>query len=297
MRRVFNKIYYLFLAICGEMIKCAITLKITRPRFGISSDCDIFSVTVSLTSYGRRVASTLPYTIVSLLRQTYKPHRIVVWLDRKTWNDENLPSKLRKMKDYGLTVRYCEDIKSYKKIIPTIEAYPNDIIITVDDDFYYQKKLVSNLVNAYRRDPAIVHCNTAHAVSFNKSLKMQPYNAWRHNIKENSKSVVFATWGAGCIFHKEHLYADLCNKELFMKLAPHADDVWLFFMAYLQGTKVSLISDQCKYITIDLFWQKMHQGSNLRQLNCGLSQNDIQINAIKAYYHIADEDIAKWVTE
>ena len=298
MKRIFDKTYYFLLALWGEMIKCAIILGFIKPRYGICNNPDNPNVTVSLTSYGRRVGSALPYTIVSLLRQTYKPNRIVVWLDERTWNDGNLPSNLRKLINYGLTVRYCEDIKSYTKLIPAIEAYPDDIIITVDDDIYYSKHLINRLVRAHKNAPTKIHCNTAHAIAFNKNQRMQPYNIWQHDIKkQNNTSVIFATGADGCLYHKKLFYKDLCNKELFMKLAPYADDVWFFFMAYLQGTKVSLISDKCVNITIDLFWQKMHQGSSLRQLNCGLSQNDIQINAIKAYYHIADGDIAKWITE
>ncbi len=38
------------------------------------------------------------------------------------------------------------------------------------------------------------------------------------------------------------------NKDLFIKLAPSADDVWFWAMALLQGTKYSVIDDGYKMV-------------------------------------------------
>ena len=32
---------------------------------------------------------------------------------------------------------YCYLSKAFKKLLPTVDRYPNDIIVTVDDDIYY----------------------------------------------------------------------------------------------------------------------------------------------------------------
>ena len=52
-----------------------------------------------MTSYGRRVEkSVVYYSLVSILRQTVKPDRIILCLDGIKWNDENLPKKLVSLK-------------------------------------------------------------------------------------------------------------------------------------------------------------------------------------------------------
>ena len=57
---------------------------------------------VSMTSYGRRVEkSVVYYSLVSILRQTVKPDRIILCLDGIKWNDENLPKKLVSLKKKG----------------------------------------------------------------------------------------------------------------------------------------------------------------------------------------------------
>ena len=91
---------------------------------------------------GRRVESVVYYTLVSLLKQRLMPDKIVLWLDNDNWCDNNLPPKISKLKQYGVDILYCKDIRSYKKLVPTLDLYPNDIIITVDDDVYYSNDLV-----------------------------------------------------------------------------------------------------------------------------------------------------------
>lgn len=87
---------------------------------------------VSMTSYGRRVEkSVVYYSLVSILRQTVKPDRIILCLDGIKWNDENLPKKLVSLKKKGVEFLFCEDMRSYTKLIPCLVKYPNDSIITV----------------------------------------------------------------------------------------------------------------------------------------------------------------------
>ena len=44
------------------------------------------TLTVSLTSYGKRVESSAPFAIYSILSQTVLPDRIVLNLDKTRWN-------------------------------------------------------------------------------------------------------------------------------------------------------------------------------------------------------------------
>ena len=116
---------------------------------------------VSLTSYGRRVADIVPYTLVSLLKQTVMPDRIILWLDKESWNDENIPKKLQQLIKYGIEIRFCKDIRSYTKLVPTLTLYPEDVIVTVDDDVIYKRDVVENLYSSYLKDSSKIYCNHA----------------------------------------------------------------------------------------------------------------------------------------
>ena len=103
-------------------------------------------IILSLTSYGRRTkTSVVYYTLVSLLNQTLQPDRIVLCLDREKWNIDNIPDKLKSLLQYGVDIEFCKDVKSYTKLIPCLKKYPNDILITVDDDIIYPSNLIETL--------------------------------------------------------------------------------------------------------------------------------------------------------
>lgn len=286
------RIYYLLFAIAGNFIIWAYKLRLILPQYGINATEERKEkVIVSLTSYGRRVSKILPYTVCSLLRQSYKPDKIVVWLDCEHWNDHNIPMSLRRLVDYGLTIEYCDDIKSYKKLIPALNTYPNDIIITCDDDVYYSKDFVNRLVSAYYCNPKMVHCVSAHHITFVDSM-LAPYNDWKDCYDANGK-FVFPVGVGGCLYKKSFFYEDICKQHLFMKLAPNADDVWFYFMEHLSGCDRHVLP--FKYITylpLDFFYQLFYKES-LSSTNVHQSQNDIQIKTVMEYYNIQVQDIFK----
>ena len=152
-----HKLKILLAAICGELLKLYYKVGLGTIPYGINQEkVRKEKVIVSLTSYGRRVGEILPFTVISLLRQTYKPDLVLLWLDDEHWNDGNLPFILKRLKKKGLTIRYCKDIKSYKKLIPTLEVYPDDLIITCDDDFFYRRNMVERLVAEYHSSSGII---------------------------------------------------------------------------------------------------------------------------------------------
>ena len=286
---VMHKLSILLNAIYGEFLKICYRIGWVDVPYGITRTprAEGERVVVSLTSYGRRVKSVLPYTIISLLRQSFKPDVIVLWLDKDHWNDANLPDCLIKLKKKGLTISYCDDIKSYKKLIPALKKYPNDIIITVDDDFIYATHLVSQLMNAWYRKPNRIYVHRAFGVTFTESGNIDLYNNWEKEISNRSDRFVFPLGGSGCLYKRELLFSDVICDELFMKLTPQADDVWFFFMELLQGTERVVLPRLTRtYILIDFFYQYTHRTAALYNINDKEGGNDPQIHAVMDYYHI-----------
>lgn len=248
-------------------------------------------VIVSLTSYGRRVNDVLPFAIYSLLSQTYRPDEIVLWLDSDNWSDEKLPKRLVQLKEQGLlTIRYCEDLRSFKKLVPSLNAYPDDIIITVDDDLYCRWNMVERLIEAHRQHPGCIITHRAHRPHV-VGNKFTDYNTWDDSISDEDCGFVFPTGGAGCLYKKEYLYEDTCRKDLFMKLTPLADDVWFYFMGVLNGTKQIVLKRKgFVYIGMDNFYQYFHNHSSLASVNCHENQNDVQIRNTMEYYFLEIRD-------
>lgn len=286
-----SKFKILINAIYGECIKTyykIIGFSRIRSIPGISNPSQRRErIILSLTSYGRRVSNVLPFTLVSLLRQTLLPDAIIVWLDKDEWNDDTLPVRLKKLKEKGITIKYCDNYRSYKKLTPSLKEYPEDIIVTFDDDLFYDKMLLERLLNAYYANPNCIVASKAHRITFNENGSINPYGKWEHDVDNQVGYNLLPLGGEGVVYKMNLLHADICNSELYLKLAPNADDVWFFFMSYLLGKSKVIIDNAGKSsVPIDLFYQYFNRSSALMWSNCGEGHNDSQILSVMQYYDI-----------
>ena len=242
---------------------------------------------VSLTSYGRRVRKTLPAAVRSMLAQTRTPDKIVVWLDEKSFTSENIPKNLKKLRDkYGVEVRFCEDMKSYKKLIPSLQMFPDDVIVTIDDDWVYRRKTLEMLWKAYQNDHKNVYCTLAHKPLFDQKGTLLPYNKWRLNVVKDESGLLFPLGGSGTLYPPHCLDAQVDDIQLFQELAPQADDVWFWAMALKNGYRCRLACGKKMLFPTDLIYQQTHKDASLKEANLHENQNDTQINNVMSYFNI-----------
>lgn len=278
-----KKISTLYKAIIGIILKVWYTVFGFHKKNNVKNSTRDKQIIVSLTSYGRRVKKVLPFTLISLLKQQLKPDRIIVWLDNKKWSSDNLPKSLKKIEKSGVEFRFCEDIRSYTKLVPALIAFPSDIIITVDDDIYYRSDLIKKLYDNYLLHPNKIHAAIAHKPERDHSGALIEYNKWPKNIISQNNKEIFPTGVGGCLYPPGSLYADVTKKELFQRLCPMADDVWFWVMAKLQNTEHELVNTK-PYYPLDLIYEKTHSGASLRQENVYQNANDIQIKQALSHY-------------
>lgn len=251
------------------------------------------NIIVSLTSYGRRVSSNVVYyTILSLLNQSIKPDKIILWLDN-SWNIHNLPKKLKKLITRGLEIRFCEDLKSYKKLIPTLEEYPQATIITVDDDIIYKKNTIKKLIETSKKYPDKIVCNNAR-FPIPRGWKFETYNNWPENSHSNKDFVM--PIGEGGILYPPHTFdREIFNKEIFMSLCPFADDIWFWIMAKRNNKNHIVINpDKKSGYSFDALYQFFHKGSALTHSNSKKNQNDTQLESVMDYYKLVNEDLKNY---
>ena len=191
---------------------------------------------VSLTSYGTRVKSSTPYAVYSLMRQKVLPNKIVLWLDNDNWNKQNIPFLLKKLERLGLEIRFCEDLKSYKKLIPALMEFPNDTIITADDDVYYAQDWLKLLIHEHEKKPQKIICHRARRIEMDDNhnpLSYEKWNFFSHKNYCHYEEYVFPTSGGGVLYPPHSLHKDVMKKKLFLKLSPMADDIWYWAMAII----------------------------------------------------------------
>ena len=212
-------------------------------------------IIVSLTSFPDRI-HTVVKTIKTLLNQTKKPDKVILWLAPEQFpNKENdLPQELLDLKNYGLTIDWYKDVRSYKKIIPTLKKYPDAIIITTDDDIYYAPDTVESLYNSHLKHPTEIQSHRCDWLSLDKNGNViwDKTRILYKDLHRGEASFRQRLTGYGAVLYPPHsLYEDVVNEELISKTIPTHDDIWLWAMAVLEGTKTRLVkgySESINYI-------------------------------------------------
>ena len=287
-----NKIGILKDALMGNLMKLKVVYDIRlRKAVGLSSRQEN-SVIVSLTSYGNRVKGSAVYTVYSLLRQMVRPERVVLWLDEKEFNSQNLPDDLRFLCDYGLEVRFGKDIGPYTKIIHSLSAFPNKHIITADDDLFYTKNFVEEFVDAHRKHPQAIITGYAKMPMTNGKHQIAPYGEWAeyHHVpasfQYNSATLFPLGWGG--VLYPSHVFDDeATNEAVFMSLCPKADDIWLYIMGLRCHAEKRMLTDsRIAYYHTDLLRQYLTR-DRLTATNRFGGENDTQLQALLAHYDLS----------
>jgi len=232
---------------------------------------------VSLTSYPARFV-TLPLTIKCLLSQSIKPDRVVLWIAHE--DRDNLTADILCLKKYGLEIIYCEDIKSYKKIIPLLSIGIDSFIVTADDDAYYWQTWLEDLVVNYSGNNKEILCHRAHKIRLDDLGQPLPYDQWVFDTDDNTcSSLIFPTGLGGVLYPPNVFCPDVLKTDLFMSLCPFGDDIWLYWMTRLNRGKARKVGVKHKFF----LWPET-QVSSLWNINRLPDGNDLKINSmIKRY--------------
>jgi hypothetical protein len=231
----------------------------SKPQYGLNKDTQRTpKVIVSLTSYPAR----LPYLhtcIKSLLNQAYKPDKVVLYLGEDT-NREDVTSQLWELCPFGLEIVFClGNLRPYKKYIYAMQQYPDDIVITVDDDVIYSRRLVGSLMRSYAQHPDSVSAQLASKIISDEGRYL-PFNCWQRQYafvwyKKRKPSLQLMAIGVGgvlyppadkCLMAKEVFDADLITSVCDCL----NDDIWLKLNQLRVGTSVVAVPSTMPFAMI-----------------------------------------------
>jgi len=241
---------------------------------------------VSLTSHGKRIYDVY-LTIESIMRQTILPNKIILWLSKDEFDPSELPVSLKRQRERGLAIEFCEDIKSYTKLIPTLRKYPDAAVITVDDDLLYQFDMVENLISAYKKNSQYICFCRGRRMKPDKSGGLCSYNEWELCNIDIPDYMNFPTGIGGVLYPPRCLGDEVFNQDVFMKLCPTADDVWFKAMSLLQGTLSKKVATRNSYGIdfIDLLGPAQTE-SALWSWSINRKKNDEQIKSVFEKYDL-----------
>ncbi len=226
---------------------------------------------VSLTSYPARFGS-LHLVLRALMSQTVAADRVILWLAKGDEDALPMAARLR-----GLEIRTCPDWRSYKKIVPALLEAPDAYIATADDDVYYRPDWLAALLAGAG---AGVVAHRAHRVTLDGGGRPRRYDDWQRNIDApDAGPLIFPTGVGGVLYAPGVFHPDVTDAALFGELAPMADDVWLYWMHRLAGSRPEKIGGRFRITE----WPGT-QAQNLRTTNLAGDGNDQAVTAMLARY-------------
>lgn len=268
-------------------------------------------IIISLTSYGTRIGS-VHRVIESLKNQTYKVDKIILWLDEGELNYEQLPTELIALEDDLFEVQFCSNYKSYKKLVPTLLAYPNANVITFDDDIIIPPDSVNTFIDAHLRYPNAIIAARGRLMSANADGEFNSYDTWTliNNSSEIIANYCVLPIGYGGVFYPVGSLSDeVVNIAKFTELADNADDIWFKCMSLLKNTPTVILprsvsknyhvledsQDTALYLTVNT------EDRNRRCLNAIAKEypaiqllfSDLRFNQITVSSYLLDELLTK----
>ncbi|MCL1939127.1 MAG: hypothetical protein FWG04_00500 [Desulfovibrionaceae bacterium] len=249
------------------------------------------NIVVSLTSYPARMPEA-HYTLFSLLKQSLKPNKILFWLGEEAFpnREHDIPEKILALQKNGLEIRWTKDIKSYTKLVPALREYPDAIIVTADDDIFYDPHWLQLLYTDYRRNnfAPMIYAHRAHKIQTSPEGAILEYLAWlaaaRACAEDGPGWLNFATGVGGILYPPHVLHPDVFNEALFLQLAPSADDIFFWATAVMNGTKIKVVEGNISTFPSTVSTPFDDENSCLSVRNVLQGRNDEQLAAVFAHY-------------
>lgn len=221
-------------------------------------------VIVSMTTIPKRkedLLKTLPY----ILKQKFVK-KICINLDNNlSKEDYDFYDKLI-ITDSRIEINKECDPKwrSANKLLPTIKKYPDEVIVTMDDDLSYDEDCVKELVEMYEKHP---DCIISHEINpvICRNGKLEYLNAMDIKLMQKEYGKYFSH---SCLF-PPHVFdgTDVFDYDKMMKLTGGThDELWFWEQSTLKGVKVICL-DLTISMSIDSVIQHKEDDYQLTNIN------------------------------
>lgn len=241
-------------------------------------------IIVSFTSFPKRI-QYVHKVLDCIIRQTVMPDKILLYLSSRQFEDYIEFPNFSSYEEYGFEIRWNEeDLGPHKKYYYAMQEYPDDIIITIDDDIYYKDTMIETLLLFHKKIPQAVIGRRAHQITCTEDGLIAPYDEWYSGCKRYigiPRMDLIVTGCGGILYPPNCFDKEVFNKEVFMKLCKSADDLWLKVMELYSGIPVVLaektfedaIVEECMESALFL-GDNAHGGNDIQLHNLVLRYND-----------------------
>ncbi|MBA4749653.1 MAG: polysaccharide pyruvyl transferase family protein [Alphaproteobacteria bacterium] len=216
------------------------------------------SLIISLTTYPPR-KDTAWLAVESILRQTLKPHTVVVWVAKDDLAKMEIPKSLEVLQARGVEIRISEEnYRAATKYIPSLKEFPDANIVTIDDDRFYASTLLEMLWQRHTEFPNCIISPAMKEIRFSAKRGGIDYLLQDTTIVDpthcspyDHSGDVFKVPGfyifegfRGVLYPAGAFTQEVFDQEAYNGLTPVADDPFFVAQAILKGTKAISLSEE-----------------------------------------------------
>lgn len=236
---------------------------------------------VSFTSYPARI-QRVDKVIESIINQTVLPDKIVLYLSCNEFQDRSDLFDYSQYKKYGFEIHwYEENLGPHKKYYYAMQEYPDDIIITIDDDILYKEDAIETLLSYHEQFPKAVIARRAHLITCLEDGTIAPYAEWYGECSRYigiPRMDLMAT-GCGGVLYPPHVFqSEIFNRETIIGKCRYTDDIWLKVMEAYSGIPTVLAQRSFEDVALE---ELSSNGLYIRNTTGG---NDSAVRALLEEY-------------
>lgn len=227
---------------------------------------------VSITTHKKRLAFCVE-PLKTILNQNFKADSTTLYLSEQLRNE--IPQELNALTEFGLTIRFVSDIGPATKLIPALRDYPEDCLITLDDDILYPPDTVLNLVETFERHLDGIVCHNARVYEPGKEYR-RLRKVWASKSKTKRTFKFIPLGNLGVLYPPGSLHPDVTKTGEMYAITPYNDDFWFWIMCLRKDTKIRL-AEPCSIVKTDT-------GAPDALWSINRNHNDGRLNALISHY-------------
>lgn len=214
--------------------------------------------------------------------QKERPKKIILWVHEDLGN--KLPKKLQKLQGDFFEIRFSKSTSSHRKLVNTQNIFPDETVVTCDDDMIYPKNWLSKLYSEHQKNPTAIIANQTRCISYDGDKNLLPYHNWGAGANCKNPRAVLPIGAGGTLYPPNTLYKDVSDSNLFLKLTPKADDLWFKAMSLKNGT----LSVQASNTVEEPIPILGSQTESLKNSNIKEDKNRVQWQTVADHYGLHD---------
>lgn len=221
---------------------------------GVNKDMNRENPLIVSLSSNRKNFKKLPIALYSILNQSLKPDKVILWLDEETEDLLTLPYEITRFVKNGLEIKFVKNLNLYTNTICALEEFKNGIIVTACDNIYYRHDWLKKLYYSYIVSPNDIHIHRAFNVRL-KDKPITPIKEWDFCVNsETAKYTNFPVSSGGILYPPKCFKKEVFRSDIFLKYAQNNDELWVWIMALINNKKFRVVKNHDKSsIVLNIF--------------------------------------------